>query len=105
MDISVRETERRARASVLDIQIRQIGSSVGSSFFLLCSVRALDRVRGGSGHIVKLEDTPKRGQMLIGFLKSADEPPGNADPAFAAAGSAAVVVALEQFAPICDQMR
>jgi hypothetical protein len=105
MDISVLETERRPRASVLDIRIRQIGSSVGSSFFLLCSVRQLDRVRGGSGYIVKLEETPKPGQMLIGFLKSAEEPPGNADPAFAAAGSAAVVVALERFAPICDQMR
>jgi len=105
MDISILETERRPRASVLDIVIRQIGSSVGSSFFLLCNVRKLDQVRGGSGHIVKLEETPKRGQMLIGFLKSADEPPGNADPAFAAAGSAAVVVALDQFAPICDQMR
>jgi len=105
MDISIRETERRPRASVLDIEVRQIGSSVGSSFFLLCSIRSLDRARGGAGHIVKLEETPRRGQMLIGFLKSADEPPGNADPAFAAAGSAAVVVAMDKFAPICDQMK
>jgi hypothetical protein len=104
MDISIREIERRPRASVLDIEVRQIGSSVGSSFFLLCSVRKLDRARGGTGHIVKLEETPKRGQMLIGFLKSADEPPGNADPAFAAAGARAQVVELEQFGAICDPM-
>jgi hypothetical protein len=68
MDISIREIERRPRASVLDIEIRQVGSSVGSSFFLLCSIRKFDRERGGSGHIVKLEETPRRGQMLIGFL-------------------------------------
>jgi len=105
MDIVIRETERRPRASVLDIEIRQIGSSVGSSFFLLCSVRSLARLRGGFRHIVKLEEHPKRGQMLIGFLNSADEPPGNADPAFRAAGGAAQVAELEQFAPICDQMR
>jgi len=104
MDISIRETERRPRASVLDIEVRQIGSSVGSSFFLLCSVRKLDRARGGTGYIVKLEETPGRGQMLIGFLKSADEPPGNADPAFAAAGARAQVIELEQFGAICDPM-
>ncbi|MSQ63075.1 MAG: hypothetical protein EXR33_04450 [Betaproteobacteria bacterium] len=104
MDISIRETERRPRASVLDIDVRQIGSSVGSSFFILCSVRKLDRARGGTGHIVKLDDTPGRGQMLIGFLKSADEPPGNTDPAFAAAGSKAQVIELEQFGAICDPM-
>lgn len=104
MDISIRETERRPRASVLDIDVRQIGSSVGSSFFILCSVRKLDRARGGTGHIVKLDDTPGRGQMLIDFLKSADEPPGNTDPAFAAAGSKAQVIELEQFGAICDPM-
>jgi len=104
MEISIRETERRPRASVLDIEVRQIGSSVGSSFFVLCSVRKLDRARGGTGHIVKLEDTPRRGQMLVGFLNSADESPGNADPAFAAAGAKAQVVELEQFGAICDPM-
>ncbi|MEK6243676.1 MAG: hypothetical protein AABM33_04160 [Pseudomonadota bacterium] len=104
MDISIREIERRPRASVLDIEVRQIGSSVGSSFFLLCNVRKLDRARGGTGHIVKLEEHPRPGQMLIGFLKFAAEPPGNADPAFAAAGGKAQVVELGQFAPICDQM-
>lgn len=105
MDISIRETERRPRASVLDIDIRQIGSSVGSSFFLLCSVRRLAVQRGGFRHVVKLEETPGRGQMLIGFLESADEPPGLADPAFAAAGNKAQVIELEQFGVICDAMK
>jgi hypothetical protein len=95
---------RDPRVSVPDIEIRQIGSSVGSSLFLLCSVRKLDRTRGGTGHIVKLEEHPWHEQMLIGFLKSADEPPGNADLAFAAAGSKAQVVELEQFGAICDPM-
>ena len=105
MDIVIRETERRPRASVIDIEIRQMGSSVGSAFFLLCSVRNLARLRDGTGYIVKLEEHPRRGQMLIGFLNSADEPPGNADPAFADAGARAQVADLERFAPICDQMR
>jgi hypothetical protein len=103
MDISVREIERRPRASVLAIEIRNVGSSVGSSFFLLCSVRKLAQARGASSYVVKLEETPQRGQMLIGFLQSAAEPPGDADPAFASAPAGrAQVIELEQFAPICD---
>ncbi len=103
MDISIRETERRPRASVLTIEIRNVGSSVGSSFFLLCSVRKLAQARGASSYVVKLEETPRRGQMLIGFLQSAAEPPGNTDPAFAAAPAGrAQVIELERFAPICD---
>jgi len=102
MDIVIRETERRPRASVIDIEIRNVGSSVGSSFFLLCSIRKLARLRASTSHIVKLEETPQRGQMLIGFLASAAEPPGNADPAFIAAGATAQVIDLDQFAPICD---
>jgi len=105
MDISIREIERRPRASVLAIDIRNVGSSVGSSFFLLCSIRQLARTRGGFRHIVKLEETPQRGQMLVGFLTAADEPPGKADAAFAAAAGKAQVVELEQFAPICDLRR
>jgi hypothetical protein len=105
MDIVIRETERRPRASVLVIEIRNVGSSVGSSFFLLCSIRKLARLRANTSHVVKLEETPKRGQMLIGFLASAAEPPGNADPTFTAAGARAQVIELDQFAPLCDQMR
>jgi hypothetical protein len=104
MDISIRETERRPRASVLAVEIRQVGSSVGASFFLLCSVRKLAKARGGFRYVVKLEETPARGQMLIGFLNSADDPPAAADPAFAAAGDQAKVIELDQFGAICDPM-
>ncbi len=104
MDISIREIERRPRASVLAIQIRDVGSSVGSSFFLVCSIRKLAKARGGFRHVVKLEETPAKGQMLIGFLKSADEPPASTDPAFGGAGNKAQVVELEQFGAICDPM-
>jgi len=104
MGISIRETERRPRASVLAIQIRDVGSSVGSSFFLLCSIRKLAKERGGFRHVVKLEETPARGQMLIGFLRFADDPPADTDPAFAAADAKAQVIALDQFGSICDPM-
>ena len=37
MDIKVREVERRELSSVIQVDIQSVGSSVGSSFFLLCS--------------------------------------------------------------------
>lgn len=46
MDIVITETDRQARTSVVDIQITAIGSSIGSSFFLLCSLPDLARERG-----------------------------------------------------------
>lgn len=101
MDISVREIERRPRSSVLAIDIRQIGSSVGSSFFLLCSIHQLAKQRG-TDHIVKIEEFPARRQMLVGFLNSPGEPPAATDPAFAGFEGKAQVVGLAQFAPICD---
>ena len=73
MDIVITETERHARTSVLDIQIKAVGSSVGSSFFIVCSLRDLARSRGAHRHIVKVEEQPLRGQMLVGFLRTADE--------------------------------
>jgi hypothetical protein len=104
MDIVVAEIERRPRVSVLDIRIKAIGSSVGSSFFLLCSVRDLARQRGNFRYISKLEKTTD-GRMLIGFLQHAGEPAANLGPEFAAAGSAATEIDLEQFAPICDRTK
>lgn len=104
MDIVVAEIERRPRVSVLDIRIKAIGSSVGSSFFLLCSVRDLARQRGNFRYISKVEKNTE-GRMLIGFLQHAGEPAANLGPEFAAAGSAATEIDLEQFAPICDRMR
>jgi hypothetical protein len=103
MDIVVAEIERRPRVSVLDIRIKAIGSSVGSSFFLLCSVRDLARQRGNYRYISKVEKNAD-GHMLIGFLKHAGEPSESLGPEFAAAGGAVTEIDLEQFAPICDRM-
>jgi len=67
---------------------------VGSSFFLLCSIRLLARLRG-TGHIVKLEEFPGRRQILVGFLAGPGEKPAAADPAFSGLEDKAQVVALE----------
>ena len=104
MDIVVAEVERRPRVSVLDIRIKAIGSSVGSSFFLLCSIRDLARQRCNFRYISKIE-TNADGRMLIGFLQHAGEPAANLGQEFAAAGSGAREIDLEQFAPICDRMQ
>lgn len=101
MDIVLTETERQARTSVVDIHITAIGSSVGSSFFLLCSVRDLAKKRGNYRYIAKREEQPRHGQMLIGFLTSATEPPERLDPRLAGQP----VIDLEYFAPICDKMQ
>ena len=104
MDIVVAEVERRPRVSVLEIRIQTIGSSVGSSFFLLCSIRDLARQRCNFRYISKIE-TNADGRMLIGFLQHAGEPAANLGQEFAAAGSGAREIDLEQFAPICDRMQ
>ena len=101
MDIVVKEIERRPRASVLQITIHSVGSSVGSSFFLLCTIRQLARIRGGYRYIAKLEEHPQPGQMLVGFLRAADEPPANIGAELATS----VPIDLEQFAPICDGVK
>ena len=101
MDIVITEVERNARTSVLDIKVNTIGSSVGSSFFILCSLSDLAQQRGGFRYVVKIEETPKLGQMLVGFLTSANEPPETVNVQF----SGARVIDLEQFSPICEKMK
>jgi len=101
MDIVITETERHPRTSVLDIQVKAIGSSVGSSFFIACSLLDLARQRGNYRYIVKVEELPRRGQMLVGFLQSADEAPETLDARFAGHKG----FDLEQFAPLCDKMK
>jgi hypothetical protein len=101
MDIVIAETERKPRTSVVDIKINKIGSSVGSSFFILCSLSDLARQRGNYRYIVKLDEKPGPNQMLIGFLSGADEPPEKADARFAGQE----VIDLERFSPICAQMK
>jgi hypothetical protein len=100
----VKEVERRDRASVLEVKITTLGSSVGSSLFIACSVRELARQRGAR-HVVKLDDRPKRGQMLVGFLSGPDESPAAAGPEFEGLSGNDAVLDVEQFAPICPPMR
>lgn len=101
MDIVITESARQARTSVLDIRINSVGSSVGSSFFIVCSLRDLARQRGNYRHVVKVEEKPRRNQMLVGFLDDAGEPAEKLDARFAGQQ----VIDLEQFAPICEQMK
>lgn len=101
MDIVITESARQARTSVLDIRINSVGSSVGSSFFIVCSLRDLARQRGNYRHVVKVEEKPRRNQMLVGFLDDAGEPAEKLDARFAGQH----VIDLEQFAPICEQMK
>lgn len=105
MDIVIREQERRPRVSVLNVDIKVLGSSVGSSFFLLCSIRTLAQLRGNHRYIVKIEDRPVKGRMLVGFLTSRDEVPDTLGEEFRFLKSPQDVIDLERFAPICDRMR
>ena len=102
MDIVVTEVERRQYSSVIDIKITLIGSSVGSSFFLLCCIRQLAQLRGHYRYIVKLEEKPKRGQMLIGFLRYPSENLSALGQEFAEADARKAVIDLDQFAEICS---
>ena len=104
MDIVVREIARRERSSVLEIAIKSVGSSVGASFFLLCSIRRLALERGNYRYVGKIEDRPQRGQMIIGFLRDPKEDLSAIAPEFQAPADKAAVIDLEQFAPICAAM-
>lgn len=101
MDIVVTEVERRPHSSVIDVKITVVGSSVGSSFFLLCSIRQLAQLRGNYHYIVKLEEKPKRGQMLIGFLRDSSENLSAIGPEFAERDAQKTVIDLNQFAELC----
>jgi hypothetical protein len=104
MDIVVREIDRRPRASVLQIDIKNIGSSVGSSFYLLCSIRQLAIQRGNYRYIVKVEEQPKPGQMIVGFLREASENPLTLGAEFKSVDQTKVID-LDKFATICDGMK
>ena len=101
MDIVITESERNAKTSVLDIHIKTVGTSVGASFFIVCSLRDLALQRGKHRYIVKVDEQPRPGQMLVGFLSSAEDAPEKLDARFAGQP----VVDLTQFAPICDKMK
>lgn len=101
MKIRISEIERRRRSSVVLIDMLAVGQPEETSQFILCSLRRLDRARGGSGHIASLEDPSKPDQLLIGFLKSPEEPPGNTDPQFAVTGARAKLSDLNRVAQVC----
>jgi hypothetical protein len=105
MDIVIKEVERRDRVSVLDITINVIGSSVGASFFLLCSIRQLALERGNYRYVAKLEERPKRGQMIVGFLRDPKEELAALGPEFQTVNRSDAVIDLEQFEPICGAMK
>ena len=105
MDIVVKEIDRRERSSVIQINIKAIGSFVGSSFFLLGSIRQLAHQRGNFRFIVKIEEQPKPGQMIVGFLREANEDPAALGTEFKALGKSNQTIDLEEFAPICDAMK
>ena len=105
MDIVIRETGRRPQSSLVEITINNVGSSVGSSFFLLCSLRNLGRARGYPRYIAKAEDFPIRGTWLVAFLTRSDDDPRQADRDLARFKGPLPVIDLEQFAPICDRVR
>src|SRR5262245_50845647 len=104
MDIVIQEVARRARSSVLEVTIKAPGSSVATSMFIACSLRQLAEQRGGHRHIIKVDDFPSRGQMLVGFLANPDEDPRDVDPDFPRLGPDAVLD-LSQFAGLCAQMK
>ena len=104
MDIVVRETERRSRSSLVEVTINKVGSSVGSSFFLLCSLRNLGRERGFPRYIAKAENFPAHRTWLVAFLNGPDDDPKQADPQLAEFPKPVPVIDLQQFAPICDRM-
>lgn len=104
MDIVLREVERRPRVSVVTITVTKIGSSVGSSFFILCGIRQLAGRRGMSSRIAKIEQTGNPARMIVGFLASPDEDPASLGGEFANRPAGMATVDLQQFAPICERM-
>ena len=105
MDIVISETERRPRSSLVEITVKTPGSSVGSSFFLLCSLRSLAQERGYPRYIAKAENFPQQGTWLVAFLGSVGDNPLQADKDLERFGGSLPVIDLEQFAPICDRMK
>jgi hypothetical protein len=104
MDIVVTEIDRRPRTSVIDVKINTLGSSVGSSMFIVCSLRKLAEERG-TRYIAKIEEHPKPGQMLIGFLHDATDDPATLGPEFTNVRRPEGVLDLKQFGPVCGFLK
>jgi hypothetical protein len=105
MDIVVREIERRTRSSILEVTIKTVGSSVGASFFLLCSIRRLALERGNYRYVAKIDERPKPGQMLVGFMRHANDDLMAIAPEFYQLADKTPVIDLEQFEPMYGRCR
>jgi len=105
MDIVVTEIARRAKSSVIEVTINSRGSAVGGSMFIICSLRQLAELRGGYRHIIKVDNQPRRGQMIVGFLTDPDEDPHQIDPDLRRLGPDDGVIDLNQFAEVCKVMK
>jgi hypothetical protein len=93
----LREVERRPRSSVLQLDIKNIGSSVGSSMTIACMMARLAEERGGYRYLVKVDSrSANPNQMLVGFAHKPNEKPQSIDPELPAS---AMEVDLEVFGP------
>jgi hypothetical protein len=94
-DFTLREVERRPRSSVLQLDVKTMGSSVGSSMLIACMLTRLAEERGGYRYLVKVDERPGNPkQMLVGFSNKPGEAPKSIDPELAAT---AMEVDLEVF--------
>ena len=96
--VTVTETERAVRYSVLRITHEGRLPSVGSSFFIACSVLNLARERGFR-YVAQLETS---GMLKIGFLDRLDDDPVKVVGVEFTGLPAERKYDAEQFAPICD---
>lgn len=96
-DFTLREVERRPMSSVLQLDIKNMGASVGSSMTIACMLARLAQERGGYRYLIKLEPRPSNhNQMLVGFSHKPNENPQSIDPELPAS---AMVVDLDAFGP------
>ncbi len=80
-DFTMREVERRARSSLVQLDIKNIGGSVGSSMIIACMMARLAEEHGGYRYLVKDDSRPGNpGQMLVGFSHKPHEKPQSIDP-------------------------
>ena len=96
-DFLLREVERRPRSSVLEMEVKNIGASVGSSMIIACMLARLAEERGRYRYVIKVDSraaNPK--QMLVGFSHKPSEKPQSIDPELPAS---AMEVDFEVFGP------
>jgi hypothetical protein len=79
-DFIMREVERRPRSSVVHVEVKNIGASVGSSMILSCMLARLAEERGGYRYVYKKDSTTANGyQMLVGFSRAPTTKPQQID--------------------------